>query len=319
MTIVHLDSLGGVNYHRLIVPMRRLQEQGLEVHWVQLLTDLKDINLDLVDNLIVSRKVSVNNHKEFSRMLKRHNVKLILDLDDYWVLNPENPSKALYEAYYGPDIKKTIKIADVIWTPSRYLGKIMQSENPKAIIEFVNNAVDETEDQWGNPRKNPSSSLRFGYVGASSHLYDVMEIKYDYSKIYTVGVENMGYDHIFNYKKVLPASDVWTYGKLYRDIDVSFVPLVPNKFNWCKSDLKIAEAAWTRTAVIASNTRPYNGIIRHGETGMLCRTPKEWAEAIESMDKKRAKKLANNLFDDLRDHEDYNLDKVNLKRLKYLV
>jgi hypothetical protein len=24
------------------------------------------------------------------------------------------------------------------------------------------------------------------------------------------------------------------------------------------------------------------------------------------------------LFDDLRDHEDYNLDKVNLKRLKHL-
>ena len=52
---------------------------------------------------------------------------------------------------------------------------------------------------------------------------------------------------------------------------------------------------------------------------MLCRTPQEWADAIESMDKKRAKKMANNLFDDLRDHEDYNLVKVNLKRIKYLV
>jgi hypothetical protein len=51
---------------------------------------------------------------------------------------------------------------------------------------------------------------------------------------------------------------------------------------------------------------------------MLCRTRDEWAEAIESMDKKLAKTLARNLFDDLRDHEDYNLDKINLKRLKHL-
>jgi hypothetical protein len=65
------------------------------------------------------------------------------------------PSKALYEAYYGPDIKKTIKIADVIWTPSRYLGKALcrLRVNPKAVIEFVNNAIDETEDQWRNQSK----------------------------------------------------------------------------------------------------------------------------------------------------------------------
>jgi hypothetical protein len=37
------------------------------------------------------------------------------------------------------------------------------------------------------------------------------------------------------------------------------------------------------------------------------------------MDKKTAKKMANNLFEDIKDHEDYNLDKINLKRLKHLV
>jgi hypothetical protein len=37
------------------------------------------------------------------------------------------------------------------------------------------------------------------------------------------------------------------------------------------------------------------------------------------MDKKTAKRLANNLWEDLKFHEDYNLDKINLKRLKHLV
>ena len=319
ITVVHIDGLSGINYHRLIVPLRRLQAQGVNLHWVQSLSDLKDMNLDLVDNLIVSRKASVNNHREFSRMLKKHGIRLILDNDDYWVLNPENPAKPLYETYYGPDIKKTIKIADVIWTPSRYLGKLMARENPNAVIEFVNNGIDTQEDQWTKQRKKPHKELRFGYLGAAAHIKDVQTIGYDFSKVYTFGVEGMGYDSIFQYSKSSFARDIWNYGQLYRDVDVSLVPLVGNKFNWSKSDLKITEAAVTKTAVIASNTKPYNNSIIHNETGILVSSQDEWKEAIESMDKKLAKKLGANLHEALKDCPDHNLDLINQVRLKYLV
>jgi glycosyltransferase involved in cell wall biosynthesis len=318
ITVVHIDGLGGVNYHRLITPLRRLQSQGVNLHWIQSLKELKDINLDLVDNLIVSRKVSVNNHKEFSRMLKKHGVKLILDNDDYWVLNPENPARQMYEVYYGPDIKKTIKIADVIWTPSTYLAKLMADVNPKAIIEFVNNAIDTTEQQWTEQTKSRNSVVRFGYVGALAHINDIKTIGYDFSKVYTFGVEGMEYDDIFKYNKTLPPADIWNYAKFYKHFDVSLVPLVANRFNWSKSDLKITEAAITKTAVIATNTKPYSKTIIHGETGLLVSDQKEWAEAIEMVDKNLAKKLGQNLFEHLKDSPDHNLDLVNQKRLKYI-
>lgn len=318
ITIVHVDGLNGVNYHRLIAPLTRLQELGHQFYWIQNLSELKNINLDIASNLLVSRKVSVNNHKEFSRMLKKHGVRLILDNDDYWSLNPENPAKAVYESYYSPDIKKTIKIADVIWTPSRYLAKHMSRENPKAIIEFVNNAIYENDPQWFQQRKTRSYVVRFGYMGAIGHNVDLKEIGYDYSKIYTFGVKDMGYEDILMFNKCSEPKTSFDYGLLYKNIDVSLVPLASNRFNWCKSDLKITEAAFTQTAVIASDTKPYNKVIRQGETGILCRDQKDWAEAIESMDKKKAKQLGLNLWEDLRDHEDYNLDKVNLKRLKYI-
>jgi glycosyltransferase involved in cell wall biosynthesis len=319
ITVVHIDGLSGINYHRLIVPLRRLQAQGVNLHWIESLNELKDMNLDLVDNLIVSRKTSVTNHQKFSQLLKKHGVSLILDNDDYWVLNPENPAKPLYETYYGPDIKKTIKIADVIWTPSRYLGKLMARENPNAVIEFVNNGIDTQEDQWIKQRKKPNKELRFGYLGAAAHIKDVQTIGYDFSKVYTFGVEGMGYDSIFQYSKSSFARDIWNYGQLYRDVDVSLVPLAVNRFNWCKSDLKITEAAHTKTAVIATNTRPYSTSIIHGETGLLVSSREEWKEAIESMDKKLAKKLGANLYEALKDCPDHNLDLVNEKRLKYLV
>lgn len=319
INVIHIGDLGGINYHRLIVPLRRLQSQGVDFHWIQSLSELKDINLDLVDNLIVSRKASVNNHKEFSRMLKNHGVRLILDNDDYWVLNPENPARKIYETYYGPDIKKTIKIADVIWTPSKYLAKLMNRENPRATIEFVNNAIDTTEEQWAEQSKRRSSVVRFGYVGALAHIQDVKSIGYDFSNVYTFGVEGMEYDDIFKYNKTSPPREIWHYGKLYKEFDVSLVPLIGNRFNWSKSDLKITEAAATKTAVIASNTKPYNSSIINGETGILVSDPQQWKEAIESMDKKKAKRLGENLHEALKNSPDHNLDLVNQKRLKYLV
>ncbi len=252
-------------------------------------------------------------------MLKSHGVRLILDNDDYWVLNPENPARKLYEAYYGPDIKKTIKIADVIWTPSKYLAKLMQNENSKATIEFVNNAIDTTERQWAEQSKRRSSAVRFGYVGALAHIHDVKSIGYDFSNVYTFGVEGMEYDDILKYNKTSPPRDIWNYGKLYKEFDVSLVPLVGNRFNWSKSDLKITEAASTNTAVIASNTKPYNSTIIHGETGLLASNPEEWADCIDMMDKKLSKKLAINLYESLKDSPDHNLDLVNQKRLKYLI
>jgi glycosyltransferase involved in cell wall biosynthesis len=195
----------------------------------------------------------------------------------------------------------------------------MKAVNPKAIIEFVNNAINGLKEQWVDQRKYRSSVVRFGYLGDIGNINDVREIGYDFSNVHTFGVEGMGYEEIFKYNKIAGAKTSFDYGSLYKNVDVSLVPLSVNKFNWCKSDLKITEAAWTNTAVIASNTKPYSLVIKNGETGLLCSTPKEWAEAIEMMDKKLAKKLANNLWEDLKFHEDYNLDKVNGKRLKYIV
>ena len=45
----------------------------------------------------------------------------------------------------------------------------------------------------------------------------------------------------------------------------------------------------------------------------------EWKEAIESMDKKLAKKLGANLYESLKDDPFHNLNLVNEVRAKYLL
>jgi glycosyltransferase involved in cell wall biosynthesis len=319
ITVVHIDALGGVNYHRLIIPLQRLQSQGINLHWIGSLNDLKDINLDLVDNLIISRKASVTKHREFSLMLKKHGVRLILDNDDYWDLNNGNPAKLVYSAYIGPDIKKTIKIADVIWTPSEYLGKLMKDINPKAVVEVINNALDPEDPQWIDQEKYQSKAIRFGYVGALGHDQDVESIGYDFSgkELYCAQVSD--YPSILKARYVMSPREIYEYANMYKNFDVSLVPLYANRFNWSKSDLKVTEAGFSKTAVIASNTRPYSNSIIHNETGILVRTREEWKDAIESMDKKKAKRLGENLYEFIKNSPNHNIDMVNEKRLKYLV
>ena len=320
ITVVHLDGLSGINYHRLIVPLLRLKEtHGVQLMFIEQLTQLKDIDLDKVDNLLVSRKLSVTNHKEFRKMLDEHGVRLILDNDDYWKLNKDNPAWQLYEVYFGPDIKKTIRIADVIWTPSRYLARQMGHINPLADIRFVNNAIDPIEKQWANQRKTSGKELRFGYLGASAHTNDIKLMNYKFTGKNLVCIKDLGYEEILDPNQTLKPKGIFEYGSYYKRIDVSLAPLAMNKFNRCKSDLKVTEAAMTKTAIIASNVENYNGSIIHGETGLLCSTKNEWISAIESMTKPLAKKFGINLYESLKDDPNHNLDIINETRLKYLL
>lgn len=58
------------------------------------------------------------------------------------------------------------------------------------------------------------------------------------------------------YKRVwgLP---VFEFGNVYRDIDIAVAPLEDNKFNSCKSELKMIEAGFTGCAVMVSHVKPY--------------------------------------------------------------
>lgn len=73
------------------------------------------------------------------------------------------------------------------------------------------------------------------------------------------------------------------FGKIYENIDILLAPLNNNNFNRCKSELKIIEAGFTGTAVIASNVIPYNNYGSNKYDCLLVKknTPEEWARAVK--------------------------------------
>lgn len=324
MTIIFIEKLHGVNYHRLVVPFLRMRDQGqINLHVVTDAFELLDFNLDHVDNFVVSRTIyaRIQGMKIFEKRLKDAGVKFIVDLDDYWEVRKSNPVWKHWQGYdgFGNAIKRTVRAADEIWTPNPRLAKEIKMQlNPHAEIRIVPNAINPNEQQWQG-EKVTGEHLWFGYTGASSHMEDVQLLKHiDWSKHKTVAVrmKDAFYDEFFQTELTYDPMSVFEYGEMYRRMNVSLVPLKDNKFNRMKSSLKMIEAGFTRTAVIASDVYPYNEIVINGETGILCSTPEEWTEAINGMTKERAQQLGDNLYEAVR--HDYHIDKVNEERLKGL-
>lgn len=90
--------------------------------------------------------------------------------------------------------------------------------------------------------------------------------------------------------------DLNNFGKHYRNVDVLIVPLDENDFNKMKSELKLIEAGFTNTAVIASNFGPYTigtknlfeyggGINPEGNCILVDKRKvhKDWANAIKKL------------------------------------
>lgn len=316
-TIILLDDINGVNYHRVMVPAQNLMKYGYDkIHLVKDLKEMVDMDLSLVSNVVIPRVLNAKNPKHFRSIMKRaNNIRIIVDVDDHWTLNKDNFNYELWKKEVGNMIKRTLQIADVVWTPSEILAKYVKRLSPRAEVVIVPNAIDPDAEQWKH-KKTKSKELRFGYTGAGAHNDDVDEIGYDFGgkTLYCTNVEK--YVKKLNASHPVPWTTMFDYGEVYKNIDVLLVPLKKNTFNECKSDLKLVEAAFTGTAVIASNVSPYKDFIVSGYNGILCSTPDEWKEAIETMTKQKAKELAANLAKTY--VESRNIKKVNEIRIESL-
>ncbi len=313
--LVFLEGIYGVTYHRLLTPFMKMMNGGAPIHFFKDFDELKEFDPEEISHIVVSRACTVTNYQSFSAWLKANDIKLVVDLDDYWELNKDNPSYNLYKQYKSVEILESLRMADIMWTPSTYLSKHMHRENPKAEIYIIPNTLDLSHEQW-TKRKKPSKEVRFGYVGASSHSKDIDLISYDFTgkKMYSIGISD--YTKRFKASHAMSVLPVDRYGELYSNFDVSLAPLQSNMFNRSKSDLKVVEAGYTRSSIIASNTTPYKESIQDGVTGLLCSSPRDWKNAIESMTKEKHRELSGNLNRYVKKH--YDLDKLNKIRTESL-
>jgi hypothetical protein len=300
---------GGVDYHRLIKPFSLLNQEHDVTRCEGVSEEMFDYNFDIV---VFSRILPIKRQKEFIRELQKRGTYVICDIDDYWILSGNHVTKKIGDAFRRYSIE-ALMYSDEVWTTHELLGKEIGRLNNNWHV--IPNAIDPNEPQW-QPKKVYGN--RIGWAGGITHFHDLMLTDGCWGDTIPVVCgfnEHPEWIKLANRFKAdyINALPVTEYGLLYDQFDIAIAPLEDNKFNRCKSNLKIIEAGMKGLPIFVENIHPYTddhkGIFKVDS----------WYDAISTasnLDTDRIKELGYELRSYVLDN--YDLNKVNELRKERL-
>lgn len=235
----------GCDYHRIVIPFNNNNFQPK-----------KDV---VVFNRIHSKGA------EYVLSLKRQGVKIVVDLDDFYQLNPEHYLASLYESNTHA-IVAMVKLADVVIVTTEYLAYKIRHLNRNVVV--IRNALPFDSGQFtlSNDR---SSGTPIVWAGGASHEPDLRLVSntFDDELLTIAGYEASqsitGQEWIKirrnlpNAKYKAAVKDLDNYMSVYESHAIAIAPLVDNDFNNCKSNLKILEAGAKGIPIVCSKVLPY--------------------------------------------------------------
>lgn len=173
----------GVGYYRILNPHSCINENNINVE-IRL---LMDPTLNLIDenfinkfDLIVYNKglpfKNLEYENFFNFLLKKNNIKLVYDIDDYWVLNSTHLNYSSWKKSNSKDlIENTLKKSDYVTTTTQlFADRIFELNSNVKVLE---NAININEYQWVSENKISSDKIRFLWGGGISHMPDLKLLK----------------------------------------------------------------------------------------------------------------------------------------------
>ena len=105
--------------------------------------------------------------------LKSKGIKVIMDIDDLWFVDQRHPMYHQVKASKIGEMKiEMLKLADYVTTTTSIFAKTIKDRLKVKNVEVFPNAVNEEEPQY-KINKIESDKIRFGWLGGSSHLFDI--------------------------------------------------------------------------------------------------------------------------------------------------
>ena len=262
------SKFSGVGYHRIMMPLVNMRKDYCMI--TDTINELVfDNNYDIV---IFNRFLTSTDAKLLVKMKLKYDFKLIVDNDDYWILPP---SHVLYGRYKESNISEVIteymRVADLCTCTHERLADEIYKYNTN--VEILPNALPYGREQFQDDKLD-SDMVRLFWSGSGTHAPDMDILRNPIKKINfpiktVIAGYNLGEKHIWdrmigvftNGLKLNPTiydyAGVTKYMGAYADSDISVIPLVDNKFNAMKSNLKVLETASKRNPAIVSNVHPY--------------------------------------------------------------
>ena len=271
LSIIGLNhQQSGCGYHRVLIPLAFMND--IKGYVTNAITEDK---MDGWDILLYNRISQYDQDwPEFRKIL---GCKIVLDLDDYWILPPNHMNYGQY-LLFADRIENNIREADLVTTTNERLADKIRPFNSNVLV--VPNALPYGRNQFHDERVK-DGRIRIFWAGGITHEQDlallrgpVQKLKIHADKIKMV---LGGYNETDAYTKSiwqrmfsaftsggqlpyakLHGTSVINYMQLYEHADICVIPLENSEWHACKSNLKILEAAAKKIPVIVSKVEPYS-------------------------------------------------------------
>ncbi len=265
------QKFSGCGYHRLMLPVSFMPKEYGRITDTITEEELAEKKYDIV---FINRVWDKDNLIE---LRKKYGFKLVVDVDDYWILNHDHLMFDSFNATgFASKLIHHMREADLVTCTHERLAEAVAVHNPNVLI--VPNAIPYNEGQF-NGERYATDAVKLFWAGGITHDQDLKILEGPMKKVsgnvqMILGgfadsneTERYYWGRMANYftnDKKLPHTifrgiEVFKYYDLFKYADVMLIPLVKNNFNKYKSNIKILEAAGKAVPVIVSAVHPYLG------------------------------------------------------------
>lgn len=168
----------GVGKYRILDPYKHIGDNYLDDVHVDIALDVENTdtafsNYDAVVFHSFIHQLSHEDNINRINWLKNNGIKVIMDIDDLWLVDQRHPMFYQIKENKIPEKKvEMLKLSDYVTTTTPIFAKTIKERIGIKNIEIFPNAVNEDEPQF-KPKPIESNKIRFGWLGGSSHLHDI--------------------------------------------------------------------------------------------------------------------------------------------------
>ena len=322
-----VNQTSGSCYHRVYTTLMNMEG---DVHITNKLTE-EQLEKGC-DVLVINRFAFYNEAQEIYDWRDKYGFKLVIDIDDYWELNSGHILHDNWQFNNIPNIiVQNLIQADVVTVTHDRLAEYVAFLNKN--VHILPNAIPGGFEQF-NIDKQPSDKIRVMWQGSITHRADVEILRNPMKRVFAdkqlrdktqmvfgghvrnlTDSDSMLSALTYSLKMdnvIFPGTKPADYYQIYNHADVCVIPLVENRFNSFKSNLKILEAAYAGCPVIVSKVNPYLGFPE--DVLLYVEEQGDWYRYMKSLadvDYFRHM-IGKNLMEYCNKH--YNFKEINLKR-----
>lgn len=187
--LFHNRDIAGVNYFRTQTPAQQLEKDYSDKFRVEINQELDFNNPNTIDYLKSFHIIhyhrqliggDINTAIRLANELKNAGVTLIVDIDDYWVLDKSHPYyKLSNDNKLHLDIIDNLKIADYVTTTTELFASEIRKITRKDNVMVLPNSIDPSwmKQFQDNRKPDPNGLVRVTYMAGSSHMNDMQQLK----------------------------------------------------------------------------------------------------------------------------------------------